>query len=72
MLSLEEKKEMWNRVCKEFPYDAMMRDLHMIRELFSALDRRLPAKSHRQLSGLVRQEFSELRKSLAITESTAR
>lgn len=49
----EEKGRMWKRVSKEFPSDAMLRDLHFIRELMSALKK----KGLKDLGVAAREEF---------------
>lgn len=60
MLTLDEKKVMWQHVCKEFPSDAMLRDLHFIRALMAALRKKVKgSKSYRELSPMVREEFVE-------------
>lgn len=60
MLTLEEKEVLWQRVSKEFPSDQMLKDLHFIRELMTALRKKVKgAKSYRELSLMAREEFVE-------------
>lgn len=60
MIEVKEKEELWLRVSKEFPSDPMLRDLHFIRELMDAIERRLEEpKTIDEISYLVRKEFAE-------------
>ena len=58
MLPIKEKKKIWEKVCKEFPNDQMMRDLHFIRGLMSALRKNKKA-NYKDLGLLVREEFND-------------
>ena len=62
MLPHKEKKKIWEKVCKTFPNDHMMRDLHFIRELMSAL-RKNERVNYKDLGLLVREEFTNWLKS---------
>lgn len=60
MLTLTEKEELWEMVSKEFPSDAMLRDLHFIRALMTSLKNKLKQpKTYRELSLMAREEFAE-------------
>ena len=62
MLPFKEKKKIWGNVCKEFPNDQMMRNLHFIRELMSALRKNKKA-NYKDIGLLVREEFTDWLKS---------
>ncbi|MFQ6128843.1 MAG: hypothetical protein ACE5QW_08095 [Thermoplasmata archaeon] len=57
MITLEEKEKMWKKVSEEFPSDAMLRDLHFIRELMAAIKRRKKSRTYEDLGLLAREEF---------------
>nr|MDO8081246.1 hypothetical protein [Candidatus Freyarchaeota archaeon] len=57
MIPLEEKEKMWKKALKDFPSDPMMRDLHFIRELIFALNKKEEGKTCLQLSEIAREEF---------------
>lgn len=56
MIPVEEKEEMWEKVLKDFPSDPMMRDLHFIRELISALKKKDQGKTYMELGEIARKE----------------
>jgi len=62
MLTLQEKRKMWRRVCRDFPGDAMMQEVHLIREVMSALEKKGEGRNYRELSVLTRRECAELLK----------
>ncbi|MDI6603476.1 MAG: hypothetical protein QME57_05255 [Patescibacteria group bacterium] len=59
MIPIEEKEKMWKRVSKEFPSDPMLRDLHFIRELMSALRKNNERIYKKDIGLLAREEFIE-------------
>lgn len=58
MIPIEEKEKLWEKVSKEFPSDPMLRDLHFIRELMTAL-RKKEKRGYRDLGLLTRKELIE-------------
>ncbi len=60
MLTEKEKEEIWNAVSKEFSSDVMLRDLHFIRGLITALKKKMGTpKTGREISLIAREEFIE-------------
>ena len=72
MLTKPQKLEMWRRVRQEFPDDEMMRELHLIGEIMTALRKQEQTKSYRKLGELARQEYVELQKALEATGASHR
>ncbi len=59
-IPLEEMGALWRNMPKEFPSDPIIRDLHLIRELMTAIRKRAEkVMSYREIGSIARKKFAE-------------